>query len=496
MNPFFSTVSTTLQLQAPFTALMALIVYRVWSAYRVRPMRDLAIGWSLWTGRMVVVSYAAALRSMGELPSSPTRRVASALGVGLVLAALPYLVRGTLSLARGDDSAPSPHRLSVLLAVGSMLVSLLVTQPGAPDSWRLATLVFSSTISFSVAFGFVTWQLLRIPADELTTGRQLAAFGFGAYAVKQLWNVHAFLRQGPPEASASAIAENIALITVALGSVALLFDRLRQREVRAERERHRLEAELAAREHLESLGRLAGGVAHDFNNMLTAILVSAQLARDETLDRTGLTEELNAIESTASRASTLTRQLLTFARREPVQLEAFDAAERIRQVQRYVERQLPAGVTLEVDLPLLPIVTRADPSRFDQVAINLILNARDALNNEEGHVRVSLSQARGAVDGADAILLSVKDNGMGMDAATQARIFEPFFTTKGRDRGTGLGLSIVHGAVSQAGGTIAVQSQPGQGTQFDILFPMEPRAEAVPSTGAREGHVQKAAPVG
>ncbi len=472
MSSFFSAVSTTLQLQAPFTMLMALIVYRLWRTYRIRPMRDLALGWSLWTGRMIAVSYAAALRAMGVAATAPERRILSAIGIGLVVAALPFLVRGTISIAKGEDDAPSPIRTSLLMAAGFMMLSLATTQPGVHDHWRLAMLVFSSTVSFTLGFGYVAWRLLRMPADELTTGRQLAAFGFGAYALKQLWNVQAYANVGAPDAAASAIAENVVLIMVAMGSIALLFDRLRQREVQAERAQRRLEAELAAREHLESLGRLAGGVAHDFNNMLTSILGSAQLARQDIAAPERLVEELESIESTAVRASALTKQLLTFARREQTNPVAFDVVTQITGVRRYLGRQLTDGIVLELRLPDTPLVVLADPSRFDQAIINLVLNARDALIDHRGTIRITVSHARGELDGKDAIRIAVEDDGAGMDAATRARIFEPFYTTKGRDRGTGLGLSIVHGAVTLAGGTIQVTSQPGCGTRFDILLPL------------------------
>lgn len=473
MNSFFSAAATTLQLQAPFTVLMALIVYRMWRSYGVAPMRDLAIGWSLWTGRMIAVSYAAALRAAGHAPSSPDRRILSALGVAFVFAALPYIVRGTVDLAKGDDHAPSPHRTSFVLALGMGLLSLVLTQPGLPDGWRLGMLIFSSTISFSLAFGYVSWRLLRMPADELTTGRQLAAFGFGCYAAKQLWNVQAFVSAGPPDAAGSAIAENVVLIMVAMGSIALLFDRLRQREVQAERAQRRLEAELAAREHLESLGRLAGGVAHDFNNMLTSILGSAQLARKDLAHREQLTEELDAIVGTARRASALTKQLLTFARRERVEPVPIDVVRHLRDARAYLERHLPRTVSLEIVLAAQPLVIMADGSQFDQAILNLVLNARDALIDGTGRIRISVSRATAAVGGHDAALISIEDNGAGMDAATQARVFEPFFTTKSRDRGTGLGLSIVHGAVTQAGGEIRLTSHQGRGTRFDILFPLQ-----------------------
>lgn len=472
MPSFFASVATTLQLQAPFTALMALILFRLWRTYRLPPMRDLAIGWGLWTARMIVVSYAAALRALGTPPSSLDRRLLSMLGVGVALGTLPYLVSGMISLSKGDTTGHSPGRWALWLAAVFMPLSLFSTSPTSPNAVRLALLMFSSTVSFALAFGYVAWHLLREKEDDLTSARQLAALGFGTYALKQWWNLSAFLQSGPPEAKASAATENIVLIMVAMGSIVLLFDWLRQRSVMAEREQRRLEAELAARDHLDSIGRLAGGVAHDFNNMLTGILGNAQLGRMRLTDGETCDEELGEIESTATRASALTKQLLTFARRERVRPVRLDLAARVRAMQRHLLRQIApqARITFEIahDVPL----ALADPDRIEQALVNLVVNASDALPDGKGEIVVRVSSAPGALRGADAVRLVVQDNGAGMDAAVQARLFEPFFTTKGIERGTGLGLSIVHGAVLQANGDIRVESTPGQGARFELLLPV------------------------
>jgi CheY-like chemotaxis protein len=129
-------------------------------------------------------------------------------------------------------------------------------------------------------------------------------------------------------------------------------------------------------------------------------------------------------------------------------------------------------MTLELVLPSAPLVVLADPSRFDQAIVNLVINARDALISERGRIRVTAALADDLLNGERAVRISVEDDGVGMDEATQTRIFAPFFTTKGRDRGTGLGLSIVHGAITLAGGEIHVSSHVGQGTRFDILLPL------------------------
>ncbi|MCO4098325.1 MAG: response regulator [Gemmatimonas sp.] len=257
-----------------------------------------------------------------------------------------------------------------------------------------------------------------------------------------------------------------------MGTIALLLERERQRGIEAVHERRRLEAELAARDHLDSIGRLAGGVAHDFNNMLTAILGNAQLGRMRLADGETCDEELGEIESTATRASALTKQLLTFARRERVRPVRLDLAARVRAMQRHLLRQIApqARITFDIgnDVPL----ALADPDRVEQALVNLVVNASDALPDGNGEIVVRVSSAPGALRGADAVRLVVQDNGAGMDAAVQSRLFEPFFTTKGMERGTGLGLSIVHGAVLQANGDIRVESAPGQGARFEMLLPV------------------------
>jgi two-component system, cell cycle sensor histidine kinase and response regulator CckA len=261
---------------------------------------------------------------------------------------------------------------------------------------------------------------------------------------------------------------------MAMGTIALLLERERQRGIDAVNEQRRLEAELAARDHLDSIGRLAGGVAHDFNNMLTAILGNAQLASMRIADGEPCREELGEIESTATRASALTKQLLTFARRERVRPVPVDLVARVRAMQRYLLRQVApqARLTFHLADNVPPVL--ADPERVEQALVNLIINASDALPDGRGEIAVHVVAAPGMLRGADAVRLTVEDNGAGMDAAVQARLFEPFFTTKGLERGTGLGLSIVHGAVMQANGDIRVESTPGQGARFELLLPVAP----------------------
>jgi CheY-like chemotaxis protein len=233
-----------------------------------------------------------------------------------------------------------------------------------------------------------------------------------------------------------------------------------------------LEEELLQVKRLDSLGRLAGGVAHDFNNLLTGILAHAEFARDAADDAATVREELNEVETTARRAADLTRQLLTFARRERIAPTAFDVNARLQSLSRLLGRVVGDGVHLETEFASRPLAILADGGQFEQAVVNLVVNARDAMANG-GTVTIGTALVASAdgLGGVPAVRITVADTGIGMDEATRSRIFEPFFTTKQGGRGTGLGLASVYGTVTQAGGVITVASAPGEGTRFDLIFP-------------------------
>ena len=226
---------------------------------------------------------------------------------------------------------------------------------------------------------------------------------------------------------------------------------------------------------LEAVGRLAGGVAHDFNNLLTAITSYAQLLLDEPELAPAHRDDVAEIRKAADRAAALVRQLLAFSRRQPVQPTELELNDVVRDVETMLRRLI--GVDYELVLDLAPDGGRvvADRSQLEQIVVNLVLNARDAMPGG-GCVRVTTAVAAGGVLPAGAtgrhLALGVHDEGVGMDEATRARIFEPFFTTKSAGTGTGLGLATVYGAVQQAGGHIAVRSAPGRGTSVVVYLPV------------------------
>jgi len=252
---------------------------------------------------------------------------------------------------------------------------------------------------------------------------------------------------------------------------------LAERDV-AERQMQELHAQ-----RLEAAGLLAGGVAHDFNNLLAVIKGSCEVLRKLTEAGDARGEMLKQIEAAAGRATMLTRQLLAFGRRQVLEPRVIDLNRTIAALEQLCRPLVGEAIELVWSLaPELPAIN-ADPAQIEQVLINLIVNARDAMPAggrvllETGRASVGETRALEA-SGASFVRLSITDSGAGMAPEVKARIFEPFFTTKAPGKGTGLGLSTVYGIVRQSGGFITVESEVGQGTTFHVFLP---ESERVPS---------------
>jgi two-component system, cell cycle sensor histidine kinase and response regulator CckA len=265
-------------------------------------------------------------------------------------------------------------------------------------------------------------------------------------------------------------------------------------------QRKLLEEQLLHAQKMEAVGRLAGGVAHDFNNMLTVISGYNRMILDELSTMDPLRGYAEEILKAADRAGALTNQLLAFSRRQIMRPRVINVNAVMSQSQKMLQRLIGEDVELKVALPSEVGNIRADPGHVAQAIVNLAVNARDAmplggrLTIETANVTLDENYAKThmGVKPGEFVMIAVSDTGYGMDGETRRRVFEPFFTTKEKGKGTGLGLATVYGMVKQTGGDIWVYSEPGQGTTFKLYFPRVSEPVTDPGEGEDGQAVQAA----
>jgi PAS domain S-box-containing protein len=255
------------------------------------------------------------------------------------------------------------------------------------------------------------------------------------------------------------------------------------------------EEQVRQAQRMEAVGRLASGIAHDFNNLLTAIHGHAQFLLEDLPESDPSRVDAEEILYSADRAAALTRQLLAFSRGKAAQPQSIDLNQIVTSMERLLRRVITENIKLVAMLDPAVWAVRADPSQIEQVLVNLIVNARDAMPNggtitiKTGNTELTdrYLASREDVKPGRYAMIAVSDTGVGMDKETQAHIFEPFFTTKELGKGTGLGLSTVYGIVRQSGGHVFVYSEPGKGTTFKIYLPFGGGVMQVPATVIEDG---------
>jgi two-component system cell cycle sensor histidine kinase/response regulator CckA len=260
-------------------------------------------------------------------------------------------------------------------------------------------------------------------------------------------------------------------------------------------EQRALEAQFRQAQKMEAVGQLAGGIAHDFNNLMTAILGYCEILMEQIPQHDVAWADVNEIRSAGMRASSLTRQLLAFSRKQILQPATFDIRNTVAGLDKMLRRVIREDIAFSIEQWDSPLFVRADIGQVEQVLINLVINASDAMPDggalrvstrvvdlDDGFVRTHPGATKGRY-----VAIDVRDTGTGMPPEVLTRIFEPFFTTKPQGKGTGLGLSMVYGIVKQSGGYIAAESRPGKGALFTVFLPenLEPEAIApAPQLGA------------
>ena len=364
----------------------------------------------------------------------------------------------------------------------ALLAAIVASSNDAIISKRLDGVITSWNGAAERLFGYPAAEAVGTPItvlipddrlhEELSIQEQIAAGG-------RIDSFQTVRRR--KDGSLVAVSVSIAPMHDASGKVVGASKTVRDLSIqRAAEERLRVtEEQLRQAQKMEAVGRLAGGIAHDFNNLLSVILSYADLMSMSIPAIDPVQADLSEIRKAGTSAAELTRQLLTFSRQQVIAPKVSDLNEILAGMDNMLQRIL--GEDVELVSSLAPSLGRVlvDPSNVEQVVMNLVVNARDAmptggqLTIETGNTELDAQFARdhfGAVAGPH-VMLAVSDTGVGMDRATQARIFEPFFTTKAVGKGTGLGLSTVFGIAQQAGGSVWVYSEPGEGTTFKIYFP-------------------------
>ena len=392
-------------------------------------------------------------------------------------AILILLLKGRLSL--------SAHLLLVLLFLAI---------------WTIMLLDRSGELSRLDTVAYVLGALTLTPLAVIRRKRAILLYGAANLLALFLFLLHARGQQNMSfHRTMEYFADNavaIVFITLAAFAVFLINQRALEKmeselaeRRRQERENERLQAQLLHAHKMESVGRLAGGVAHDFNNLLTTVMGNAGLALAKLEPGSETSARLKDIMRAADSAAALTRQLLTFSRRQVIEPRPLDLNRHIEKSARLLERLLGEGVQLVLRLApgVGPIM--ADPSQIEQILINLTVNSRDAMPNG-GTITIETRKqpiadpppaASPVLKPGDYVILSITDTGTGIPEADLNRVFDPFFTTKPVGQGTGLGLASVYGAVQQNGGSIEVRSASGRGTVMTVYFPatgLGPRAAA------------------
>jgi len=288
-----------------------------------------------------------------------------------------------------------------------------------------------------------------IVVPMLRLGERLGAFNLGTFEAEGVML--------PTQEELDFVEEVAALISMVAG------------RLRAEEAHRALAASIEREQRLEALGRMAGEVAHDFNNMLLAIIGNAELALSPTNSPETLRELVSEVLDAGTRAAGVTRQLLAFSRGQPVERGEVDLAETVERLGPMLRTLLPSSIAFAVTVKERPRDVLANAGQLEQVVVNLVLNARDAIS---GDGRITLTVDTTERDGGRWARLTVEDSGQGMSPEVSNRIFEPFFTTKAPGKGTGLGLAVVAGVVQSHGGHVEVASQPGEGTRFSVELPV------------------------
>ncbi len=469
-----------------FSLVLAGALFAAWRAYRQPYLRY----WAAYWGAYLCVWPAVGL----EYLLGSSRTVASVVLADGAANTAAFIARalfalGTLSYL--GRRLPSRRGLMALaggiavLVAGNAAMQVAVPR-GIVPAW--AAIPFRTYAAGGIVLTVLAVVVLKAASGTQAAPRMLLGGAIAAAAVSDWWDLLLEASTGASSLNSdvtlqiSALGTQVCDALFAAGMLMAIIGTERDRAERASEELRRRDEQLRRAQRLEAVGQLAGGLAHDFNNLLTAVTANLFFVRERLPGGDPALEDLDAAAEAAGRAAKLTRQLLTFARRQVVEPRLVDLNESVTTLDRMLVPLLGGRIDRRLKLApgLWPV--RIDPGQLEQLVINLVLNARDAMPGG-GSIAIETANATIGAEPRPAeardlpegrwVMLAVEDTGHGMDEATQARVFEPFFTTKPPGHGTGLGLATVHGIALQAGGRVGVRSAPGGGARFAVYLPAE-----------------------
>ena len=425
--------------------------------------------------------WAALTASTAGLPDEATTIL-----ISLALPLTPVLTfqvyRQMIHLLSGRATAALPP-LRILIFTGGSAFAIVIAIAVAAAGRGAMVIGLVGTVATLLALGTLTVLARRarkFPGAR-TYALKLLELSFAAFALRSMVNVTVaaaavFTGSRPTFTLGTTLAQAFLLVMGAVLQLVAVLDEERAHSIAQSAQLLQAEVAIAASQRLESLGRMAGIVAHDFNNVLSVISMSAQSAMD--LKGVGTEDDLAEIDASAKRGQALTAQLLAFARQAPQQVSRFDANVQLDKLKGLLHR-VARHANLNVAAGGPPLLIEMDSTQFDQIVMNLVVNARDA-TPPGGTITVQLVDSAPDMGSADASTqggrggfakISVIDTGSGISPDVLPHIFEPFFTTKKAADGTGLGLATCDGIVRRIGGRIDVTSTIGKGTRFDVLIP-------------------------
>ncbi|GAB4367808.1 MAG: hypothetical protein Kow009_04660 [Spirochaetales bacterium] len=344
----------------------------------------------------------------------------------------------------------------------------------------------------------VAESLLGLPLSQ-TTGKEFRSLFMLQPAVLNLpslryHNLHSFEKNGKIHEIELLSSPLLSETGERTGTVIILHEVTEQVEM--EKALHQSELQLRQAQKMDAIGRLAGGIAHDFNNLLTIILGYCRILLDDPSISSPVRPSIEGIQQATLRSVHLTRQLLTFSRHQSTEYKSVDLNQLVKDMEKMLRRLISEEIRLVLSLEADPPIVYVDPGQMEQVIVNLVVNARDAIEGggtifiQTGNLAIEpgFSTLTGQLKGGEYVTLSIRDTGTGIEDHVLPNIFDPFFSTKEKGKGTGLGLSTVYGIVKQSNGGILVRTAPEQGSTFTILLPLQgnPVSREEPDTVRQE----------